>query len=113
MQVFLFDLLPFDRHFDELGEADDDESRWADVSVGPVPDREVSHVTARQLEQYNYPRTPEEWQEHLRLWREWQGDPENPLHGLADLDRIALIGHSRGGEAVATAALTRPEASSP
>jgi dienelactone hydrolase len=42
--------------------------------------------------------------EHLRLWREWQDDPSSPLHGVADLDRVALIGHSRGGEAVATAA---------
>src|SRR5690606_16412756 len=42
--------------------------------------------------------------EHLRLWRDWAGDPSSPMHGLADLDRIALIGHSRCGEAVATAA---------
>lgn len=42
--------------------------------------------------------------EHLRLWRAWTADPAHPLHGLADMDHIALIGHSRGGEAVATAA---------
>jgi hypothetical protein len=42
--------------------------------------------------------------EHLRLWREWNADPKNPFHGKVDLDRIALIGHSRGGEAVAIAA---------
>jgi dienelactone hydrolase len=42
--------------------------------------------------------------EHLRLWREWNADPKNPFHGKIDLDRIALIGHSRGGEAVAIAA---------
>ena len=29
----------------------------------------------------------------------------NRFHGKVDLDRIALIGHSRGGEAVAIAAL--------
>jgi dienelactone hydrolase len=42
--------------------------------------------------------------EHLRRWRAWQEDPASPLHGTVDLDRIALIGHSRGGEAVAHAA---------
>lgn len=43
--------------------------------------------------------------EHLRLWDTWQADPGGPLHGTTDLARIALIGHSRGGEAVAHAAL--------
>ena len=42
--------------------------------------------------------------EHLKLWREWNADETNPFHGKVDLDRIALIGHSRGGEAVAIAA---------
>jgi hypothetical protein len=42
--------------------------------------------------------------EHLRLWRDTGAEPDSPLHGLADLERIALIGHSRGGEAVADAA---------
>jgi predicted dienelactone hydrolase len=42
--------------------------------------------------------------EHLRLWQRWQGDPDHRLHGTADLERIALIGHSRGGEAAAVAA---------
>ena len=42
--------------------------------------------------------------EHLRLWRQWNQDPQNAFHGKVDLDRIALIGHSRGGEAVAIAA---------
>jgi hypothetical protein len=41
--------------------------------------------------------------EHLAQWRDWTNDPANPLHGKVDLDRIALVGHSRGGEAVATA----------
>lgn len=42
--------------------------------------------------------------EHLKLWREWDQDGSALLHGVADLDRIALIGHSRGGEAAAHAA---------
>lgn len=42
--------------------------------------------------------------EHLRQWRRWDADPVHPLRGKADLDRIGLIGQSRGGEAVATAA---------
>ena len=43
--------------------------------------------------------------EHLRLWRQWNEDPTSRFHGKVDLDHIALIGHSRGGEAVAIAAL--------
>ncbi len=42
--------------------------------------------------------------EHLRLWRGWTASGGNPFHGRVDLDRIALIGHSRAGEAVAIAA---------
>ncbi len=42
--------------------------------------------------------------EHLKLWREWSQAPGNPFHGKVDLSRIALMGHSRGGEAAATAA---------
>ncbi|MGH7483263.1 MAG: alpha/beta hydrolase family protein, partial [Longimicrobiales bacterium] len=41
---------------------------------------------------------------HLEAWRAFTSDVSNPLHGRADFDRIALIGHSRGGEAVAHAA---------
>lgn len=43
--------------------------------------------------------------EHLRLWREWNQVAGNPFRGKVDLSRIALMGHSRGGEAAATAAL--------
>jgi len=42
--------------------------------------------------------------QHLAQWRAWTGDPRHPLHGKADLERLALVGHSRGGEAAATAA---------
>ncbi|GAB4495588.1 MAG: hypothetical protein Fur0016_17300 [Anaerolineales bacterium] len=42
--------------------------------------------------------------EHLRLWREWSLTPGNPFYGRVNLDGIGLIGHSRGGEAVAIAA---------
>ena len=42
--------------------------------------------------------------EHLKLWREWNHASGNPFQGKVDLSRIALMGHSRGGEAAATAA---------
>ncbi len=42
--------------------------------------------------------------EHLKLWREWNQTAGNPFQGKVDLARIALMGHSRGGEAAATAA---------
>jgi dienelactone hydrolase len=41
---------------------------------------------------------------HLDAWRGFDADPENPFHGRVDMDRISLIGHSRGGEAVGHAA---------
>ncbi|HYL09389.1 MAG TPA: hypothetical protein VEU31_01505 [Candidatus Acidoferrales bacterium] len=43
--------------------------------------------------------------EHLKLWREWNQAPANSFFGKVDMSRIALMGHSRGGEAAATAAL--------
>jgi hypothetical protein len=43
--------------------------------------------------------------EHLRVWRGWQSDPSSPFFRRVDLGRVALIGHSRGAEAVAHAAL--------
>src|SRR3989442_37670 len=43
--------------------------------------------------------------EHLKLWREWSQAAGNPFQGKVDLTRIALMGHSRGGEAAATAAV--------
>lgn len=42
--------------------------------------------------------------EHLKLWKEWNQAEGNPFHGKVDMTRIALMGHSRGGEAAATAA---------
>ncbi len=41
---------------------------------------------------------------HVDQWRSWGADPGDTLHGRVDLDRVALIGHSRGGEASAVAA---------
>jgi dienelactone hydrolase len=41
--------------------------------------------------------------EHLKLWREWNGTAGNVFRGKVDMSRIALMGHSRGGEAAATA----------
>jgi Chlorophyllase len=43
--------------------------------------------------------------EHLKLWRQWNQTPGNPFYGKVDMQHIALMGHSRGGEAAATAAL--------
>lgn len=43
--------------------------------------------------------------EHLKLWRAWNNQAGNPFYTKVDLDNIALMGHSRGGEAAATAAL--------
>jgi hypothetical protein len=42
--------------------------------------------------------------EHLKLWRRWNGEAGHPMEGKVDLGRIALVGHSRGGEAIAIAA---------
>jgi hypothetical protein len=42
--------------------------------------------------------------EHLALWRDWSIDPDSPFYNKIDTDRFALIGHSRGGEAVGIAA---------
>lgn len=42
--------------------------------------------------------------EHLRQWRAWNEDMDSPFFGRVDLQRVGLVGHSRGGEAVAIAA---------
>jgi hypothetical protein len=41
---------------------------------------------------------------HLEIWHEWNQTPGSFFEGLVDIEQIALIGHSRGGEAVALAA---------
>lgn len=41
--------------------------------------------------------------QHLKVWTQWNGAAGNPFTGKVALDRIAIIGHSRGGEAVAVA----------
>ncbi len=43
--------------------------------------------------------------EHVRQFRDWSEDPEHLLNGRVDADRVVLIGHSRGGEAVSEAAV--------
>lgn len=43
--------------------------------------------------------------EHLRQWRAWSTDTSHELFAKADLERVVLIGHSRGGEAVSEAAV--------
>lgn len=43
--------------------------------------------------------------EHLKLWREWNETPGSVFYHKVDVNNVALMGHSRGGEAVATAAL--------
>ncbi len=41
---------------------------------------------------------------HLQAWREFNADPDAPVYRRVDLDRVAVMGHSRGGEAVGHAA---------
>ncbi len=43
--------------------------------------------------------------EHLRVWHQWNRTQGHPFQGKIDTDNLALIGHSRGGEAVAHAAM--------
>ncbi|GAA0881254.1 hypothetical protein GCM10009119_42240 [Algoriphagus jejuensis] len=43
--------------------------------------------------------------EHLQVWKGWNTESSHPLFGKIDLDKIALMGHSRGGEAVGHAAM--------
>ncbi len=43
--------------------------------------------------------------EHLKMWRQWNDTPGNPFYKKIDVQNVALMGHSRGGEAAATAAL--------
>lgn len=43
--------------------------------------------------------------EHLRVWDSWTNDSSHPLYQKVDMDKLALMGHSRGGEAVGHAAM--------
>ncbi len=42
--------------------------------------------------------------QHLKQWRTWDQGEDTPFSGRVDLQNIALVGHSRGGEAAAVAA---------
>ena len=50
---------------------------------------------------------------HLDQWRTWAADPTGPFHDRVDLDQVALIGHSRGGEASSVAAMLAPLPAAP
>ncbi len=55
--------------------------------------------------------------EHLRRWRTWDADPAASPFGARfvghiDLDRVGLMGHSRGGEGIAAIAAEFRSASS-
>lgn len=50
---------------------------------------------------------------HLQQWRAWNDTPGNPFYGRVDLDRVGLVGHSRGGEAAVHAAELNEYAHSP
>ena len=41
---------------------------------------------------------------HLELWEKWNHSDDNPFHNKVDMNNIALMGHSRGGDAVYIAA---------
>lgn len=43
--------------------------------------------------------------EHLKTWDTWNTTEGNPFYGKVDMQHIALIGHSRGGEAITVAAI--------
>lgn len=45
--------------------------------------------------------------EHLKLWHEWNEREVHPFYKIVDTYKIALIGHSRGGEAVIVASATK------
>ncbi len=46
--------------------------------------------------------------QHLALWHQWNETEHHIFEGKIDTDKIALIGHSRGGEAAAIAGAFNP-----
>ncbi|ASA26320.1 alpha/beta hydrolase [Paenibacillus donghaensis] len=42
--------------------------------------------------------------EHLKVWEQWNTSPGNPFYEKVDMNQLALLGHSRGGEAITSAA---------
>jgi dienelactone hydrolase len=42
--------------------------------------------------------------QHLKVWQAWSRDKTTPFASRVDMSRIALVGHSRGGESAAIAA---------
>jgi dienelactone hydrolase len=50
---------------------------------------------------------------HVDQWRTWNETPGNPFFGRVDLDRVALMGHSRGGEAASVAAALAAQEEAP
>jgi dienelactone hydrolase len=42
--------------------------------------------------------------EHIKVWEQWNKNEGNLFHNKVDVNKIALVGHSRGGEAVSIAA---------
>lgn len=42
--------------------------------------------------------------QHLKQWRDWNRTEGTPFHQAVDMENIALVGHSRGGEGAAVAA---------
>lgn len=42
--------------------------------------------------------------QHLEVWEQFTKTPGNPFYGKVDMDNVAIVGHSRGGEAAAVAA---------
>ncbi len=49
--------------------------------------------------------------EHLKQFRTWNNTATHPLHGKVDMNRILIVGHSRGGEGVGHASSFNPLAS--
>ena len=50
---------------------------------------------------------------HLQLWREWNRDPQHPLYGKVDMNRIGLAGHGIAGEAILAAEVLNRQVHNP